>query len=345
MRYVDKKNPVELRKLHDIISGTMPEVDTVIDIMAGCGTIGDYFKDYYRVVANDPHIHAYNLNVSLLTNRSPNLFQNIIAHCDDINSVEELEESFNMLEPVEGFFAKNYSTKYPHGLCYYKYENACKIDAVLEIIDSIAHLLDPLELIILKVSLMESADLISNTATSSDYKFKELSQQALYDFKFKIHLKYKNEDLKFNNLVFNVTAEEFIREDIGIDYNKSVLILDPPTVAKHYSKMYHLAETIMYNDNPELVGKCGIRKSSWESDLSRKSSVLTSLAYIINHSKTKHVILMYPSSGLVSLGELKEMLQNTKYKNIQQFKYVKKKTKRQYLFVLSKKENVFVLSK
>jgi adenine-specific DNA-methyltransferase len=94
--------------------------------------------------------------------------------------------------------------------------------------------------------------------------------------------------------------------DLRID-GLAIAYLDPPYTKDHYSRMYHLHETIYLYDNPEIAGAGLARVGRAPSEFSTKRTAQSALANLLARASMacESVILSYPVYGLIQL-ELSE---------------------------------------
>ena len=80
----------------------------------------------------------------------------------------------------------------------------------------------------------------------------------------------------------------------------SVVYADPPYTADHYSRYYHVLETLILYDFPEVVGKGLYRPDRHVSEFSVKSKVRSSFERLVNAvaQLDADVVISYPDRGL-----------------------------------------------
>ncbi|WP_332912109.1 DNA adenine methylase [Algoriphagus boritolerans] len=90
-------------------------------------------------------------------------------------------------------------------------------------------------------------------------------------------------------------------EDIISDIECDILYLDPPYTQNQYGTQYHLLETLILNDNPNISEITGSRpttpmKSDWSKDI--KTHIL--FDKILAKTKAQHIVFSYSKDGFMS---------------------------------------------
>ena len=99
------------------------------------------------------------------------------------------------------------------------------------------------------------------------------------------------------------------------DIKHDVLYLDPPYNTRQYGPNYHLYETFVRNDNPQLSGKTGLRNWKNESDskFCSKPYCLNFLEEITKSSNASWFFMSYNSDGLLSKDDILKSLSSCGY--------------------------------
>lgn len=110
------------------------------------------------------------------------------------------------------------------------------------------------------------------------------------------------------NQCFNSDAVTLL-EQLGKN-NKSpaVVYADPPYTSDHYSRFYHLYETLLSYDYPPTSGIGRYRSDRFSSDFSIKTKVGSAMEALITQCANlgTHLVLSYPENGL--LDDSKEII-------------------------------------
>ena len=176
-------------------------------------------------------------------------------------------------------------------------------------------------------SLLTSVDKCANTASVYGAFLKHIKNSASRTFEFEL---LPIIDSNKKNIVYNQDANVLINNIEG-----DILYLDPPYNARQYCTNYHVLETIAKYDNPILKGKTGLREYGFQkSKYCSKRTVINEFQQLIKDAKFRYIFLSYNNEGLMSLSQIKEIMQQYgKYElfatNYKRFK-ADKETSRNY---------------
>ena len=87
-----------------------------------------------------------------------------------------------------------------------------------------------------------------------------------------------------------------------------VLYLDPPYNNRQYGANYHVLNTIAKKDNPEIKGVTGMRdyvSSNW----CKKGKVAEEFEELVKNAKFEYILLSYNNEGLMSLEQIKKIME------------------------------------
>src|SRR3989344_5221783 len=207
-RYLGNKYKL-LGFIEDIVSEKCNGFESFSDIFAGTGVVGDRFNEKnIKIISNDILASNYFAIKAFLGTSDINL-----------NSIEEKIALLNSLEPKEDNY---FSTHF--GSTYFTLENARKIGAIRERIETIAS--DENEKSVLIVSLLYAVDKVANTVGHYDAFRKTLD--TVQPMRLLVP-EFSPEDNR-NNEIYQEDANELIKK-ISFD----VLYIDPPYNSRQYS--------------------------------------------------------------------------------------------------------------
>lgn len=265
---------------------------TFCDIFAGTGIVGRTFKtSVKKVISNDIEYYSYVLN------------KNYIENHREIEDKDEFLQELNEL-PLknDGFIFKNYCLGGSGERQYFSDENGEKIDSVRTQIENwyAEKKITSNLYFFLLASLLESADKVANTASVYGAYLKKLKKSA----QKKMVLQPANFELNENeHEVYNCDANELIKKISG-----DILYLDPPYNPRQYGANYHLLNTIAEYKPFVPQGKTGLRKYS-RSKYCSASTVKTEFEELIKNANFKYIFLSYNNEGLMSVDEVKKIMQ------------------------------------
>ena len=284
------------------------------DLFAGTGAVGSYFKRKgFKIVANDIQYYSYVLNRHYIKNHKPLEFKglfNLLSSLKDteINQRQNIVLNYlNNEKGKKGFIYNNYclggTKNKAEQRLYFSDENGSRCDAIRQEIENWKNkkLINDNEYYFLLASLIESIDKNANTASVYGAFLKSLKKTAL-----------KPLILKPAELIINDQEHEVYNEDINSVVKKikgDILYLDPPYNQRQYATNYHILETIAKYDNPEIHGKTGLREYENQKSLyCSKNQVKKSFKDLIMNANVKYIFLSYNNEGLMSAGDIKEIM-------------------------------------
>ena len=316
---------------------------TLFDAFAGTSTIGNYFKNKFKIISNDNLYFCY-VYSNVLLNPIDKKFKKL-----DLNPFEYFNKEESKLK---GFVYENYSTGKSERQ-YFSEENAMRIDFIRTKIEEWFNKekINQNEYFYLIACLLESLSKVSNVAGVYGSYLKIWDSRALKTMKF-----IEVEEFENNNIFENETHNKEI-ENLIEDLKGDILYLDPPYSKNQYSTQYHILETIALYDNPKIYGKTGHREViSKNSNFSKNGLVHIEFEKLIKKADFKHIILSYNSDGLMEKEFIEKVLKRYGKENTYTFKkinyrqYINKRTNVkkehfEYLFYVEKKDKKEILYK
>lgn len=277
------------------------------DLFAGTGVVGSYYKSIgFKVYSNDIQYYSYSIAKHYIEN-------------DDNSIGRELFDYFNSLNPIEGFVYNNYCMGSGSNRNYFTDENGKKCDAIRTELEKMykSKEIDENSYFFYLGSLVNSIDKYANTASVYGAFLKHIKKSA--------QKKFVLEPLKIVNgpkgKVFNDNANNLINKISG-----DILYLDPPYNARQYYSNYHVLESIAKYDNPKLSGLTGLREAGIQkSEYSSKVKVRNAFEHLISNAKFKYIFLSYNNEGLMTLGDIKNIM--SKYGEYSVFSRINKRFK------------------
>jgi len=148
-------------------------------------------------------------------------------------------------------------------------------------------------------ALLEAMSRVSNVAGTHGAFLKKFKKRAL-DF-----LTVRKEKVVFG------TARAITGNLIDVLKNNSfdLIYIDPPYNERQYAPNYHLYESLVLYDDPEIHGKTGLRNDNHQkkSDFCSKNLFSDFLLNILSLANCP-VYLSYSSDGLMSRDEIEELV-------------------------------------
>lgn len=339
MRYIGNKNKI-LNYIEQLIIDKKinKENYTFCDAFSGTATVGNYFKDKFKIIANDNLYTSYVMSNARLN--TPDLkFEKLGKNPFEIFNNEE--------NKLQGFIYKNFS---PGGSerQYFSEENAARIDYIRTKIEKWYNddKITRNEYYYLIACLIESVSKVANVAGVYGSYLKMWDPRAVKPMNF-IHVEQLKKEAIYENEIYNKNIEELINDISG-----DILYLDPPYTKNQYSVQYHLLETISLYDEPLLKGKTGARdNSSKTSKFSKPGEVHIEFEKIIAKAKFKYIILSYSSDGIMSKEYIESVMkrygkpETFEFRKFTYKQYLNSKAEKdekhcEYLFYIEKKEKL-----
>lgn len=298
MRYLGNKT-----KLLDFIKNVITKHDmkgsSFADLFAGTCSVGDYFKDSYKIIANDYMYFSKVISEAKLKNACIPRFKNFV----DKYSMSPFEWLNNRIYyPQENYFIyKNYT---PIGnRMFFTESNAIKIDGIRIEIEEFykSNLLDINEYVFLLASILESVLKVSNTSGTYQAFFKFWESRATKKFMLS-PLEMNSVENIMENEIFNVDTNDLIRKISG-----DIAYIDPPYTTTQYTNSYHILETIAKYDYPEIFGKTGRRVKRELSGYSNKQKALIEFEDLFRQLDFKHIMVSYSNQSIVPIHDLIEL--------------------------------------
>ncbi len=289
VKYIGSK-----RALLDSILRTVsaaPGPGVFLDLFSGTSRVGHALKrEGWRVLANDHNAYAATL-----------------ARCyvqadreDVLDEARKLIREFDSLPGRPGYFTETYCVRSR----FFHPRNGERIDAIREEIARKC-LPEELEAVVL-VSLMEAADRVDSTTGLQMAYLKEWAPRALNPLELRMpDVLPRAKAGKGRALMLD--ALEAARTLEG-----DVAYLDPPYNQHSYLSNYHIWETLVLWDRPEVYGvackrvDCRTRKSPFNS----RKSFIPAFRAVLQELRARAVIISFNNEGFVPRSEMESLLRD-----------------------------------
>lgn len=267
------------------IAQQLPDVRTVLDVFSGTARVGHAFKRLgYEVTANDHNSYAHTL-----------------AQCyvqADANqwraTATELIAELNALPGKPGYFTETFCERSR----FFQPHNGARIDAIRDEIE--ARELSPDLKAIALVSLMEAADRVDSTCGLQMAYLKKWAQRASNVMELRVP-----DLLPGNGAALELDAIEAARRSPC-----DLAYLDPPYNQHKYLGNYHVWESLVRWDKPEVYGVACKRIDCKErsSDFNSKPKIADAMRATLDALRTRHMIVSFNNEGYLSEGLITELL-------------------------------------
>jgi adenine-specific DNA-methyltransferase len=280
------------RALLGLITDTVAQASpggTVLDLFSGTSRVGHALKKRgYRVVANDHNSYAHVLARCY-----------VAADLDDVRTAaESLVREFNGLRGMPGYFTETFCEKSR----FFQPKNGARIDAIREAI--VRKSLPPdLEAVML-VSLMEAADRVDSTTGVQMAYLKQWAPRASNDLALRMP-DVLPRPAGGKCAALNLDAAEAARcSPVDLAY------VDPPYNQHSYLGNYHVWESLVRWDKPEVYGvackraDCRQRRSAFNS----RPRFRDTMAEMLTAIQANVIVVSFSNEGYLDRPEMESLL-------------------------------------
>lgn len=268
---------------------SLPDARTVLDLFSGTSRVGHALKAAgYRVTANDHNAYAATL-----------------ARCyvqadreDVLRDAEKLVREFNALRGSAGYFTETFCVRSR----FFQPKNGERVDAIR---DEIARkgLSPELEAVML-VSLMEAADRVDSTTGVQMAYLKEWAPRAFNDIELRVP------EVLPRSRHGKGTAMQREAIDAARDVEVDVAYVDPPYNQHKYLGNYHVWESLVLWDKPEVYGTACKRIDCRErgSIFNSKPQFAAAFSSLISAIRAKWIIVSFNNEGYLAREDAERLL-------------------------------------
>ncbi|MDE7431771.1 MAG: DNA adenine methylase [Lachnospiraceae bacterium] len=310
------------------------DYENVCDLFAGSATLSGALRNNARVISNDIHSYSSVFASTYLSNYQWDKYPDIQEICgaadertrrfnqyfseyagrfsydreftlDELNTYEQEQRDLINIEGWDVFdqyylFAKNYAGT------YWSYDQCVAIDSYRCIIDRYRD--DPAYYNLLLTCLIYAMAYNSqSTGHYAQYRIPE-NDSSKEDI-----LIYRRKNIKDFFVRKYVELESFLNDNNYYEFEtmalkdteclarlpeKTLVYADPPYCFVHYSRFYHILETMVRYDYPELRFKGRYRTDRYQSDYCIKTEVTDAFCDMFDGVRNSHsdLILSYTNS-------------------------------------------------
>lgn len=276
---------------------------TVIDLMAGTHSVGYALKRQFRIIANDIQAYSQVFGEALLTNTTWSTVADRVE--DDFRNLGGMTAS-------PGWFTETYRDTY-----FSEYQ--C---GEIEMIRSRIEEFSDRDLRSIYLLLLCSAMALCQSSPGHFAQYMPADHprvSALRSMSVMAAFISRSRELVIDltnhgNRVTRTDAFELVRSRDFVEFAGpgAVVYLDPPYTSAQYSRYYHLLETIVLSDEPEVSFKGLYRPDRYQSPFCSAVRVSKSFAEIFANC-AQHgwpIVVSYSSHGLLKINELADLLQD-----------------------------------
>jgi len=267
------------------ITGRAKGRATVLDVFSGTARVGHALKSAGAFVrANDHNAYAHTL-----------------AHCyvqadadRTTAAAERLLCELQATPPAAGWFTETYCER----ARYLHPKNGAKVEAIRERIEALD--LEPDLRAVALVSLMEAADRVDSTTGVQMAYLKSWAPRANNELELRMP-----KIVAGPGAAHGLDALEFVKQHAA-----DVAYLDPPYNQHSYLGNYHVWETLVRWDRPEVYGiackrvDCRARTSPFN----RRREIKQAMADLVEAVDARWIVVSFNNEGYISKDEMIELL-------------------------------------
>ena len=283
IKYLGSKRLL-VRPIVDLIE-SLPGVRYIADLFSGTSRVGHALKEAgYHITANDHNAYAH-----------------ILARCyveADLDAIgrdaKELLNHLAAVPPREGYFTETFCERSR----FFQPKNGARVDAIRDEITRLA-LSPELEAVAL-VALMEAADRVDSTCGVQMAYLKSWARRSYNDLELRMP-----QLLSGPGMAWKLDALDAAKAG-----KWDLVYLDPPYNQHKYRNNYHVWETLVRWDNPEVYGTACKRVDcrEYSSDFNSRRHIGEALAELVHSVQSPNVLVSFNSEGYLGEDELMELL-------------------------------------
>jgi adenine-specific DNA-methyltransferase len=264
-------------------------IHSIVDLFSGTSRVGHYLKGLgYQVFSNDHNAYAATLARCYVQ-----------ADKEEVEKhVKKILDELAFLTPKAGYFTETFCIKSR----FFMPKNGERIDAMRERIQQLS--LDPeLEAVVL-VSLMEAADRVDSTTGVQMAYLKSWAPRASNQIELRIPA-VLSQARHGKGKAYQFDAEEMLSR-----VQADVVYMDPPYNQHKYLGNYHIWESLVLWDKPEVYGTackrmdCKERSSAFNS----KQLAYDAMDNIIQKAKANYIVVSFNNEGYFAKETIESML-------------------------------------
>ena len=343
LKYMGGKREI-LTDIHNALAAMDVKSDTFCDLFAGTSIVAYAMSDEFDIVVNDiqhyseifakcymnDYSHVYDIDESVkiikekvlrhlqldvLWKETDTLKYNEDMSYQDMLRVETIEhEIIKNKEEERGFslFKRCYSGT------YWSYEQCRYIDAIRAVCEQYkGHCLYEAMMASLVYAMSYSSQSTGHFAqyrTLTEKNYQDVLQYRMKNI-FMMFLKKLKElltKLRYPHAHTLRTSSLDYEDCITTLQPGTIVYADPPYSAVHYSRFYHVLETLVRYDNPKVEYKGRYRESRYQSPFDQRTKVKQAFEKLFSRIDQQqcHLLLSYSDNAILPLSELQNITHN-----------------------------------
>ncbi|MGB0953446.1 MAG: DNA adenine methylase [Planctomycetota bacterium] len=269
--------------------GDLCPAGQILDLFSGTSRVGQAFKQAgYAVTANDYNRYAETVARCYVE-------ADLEDHGEELaEQIQELQQS----EPVDGWFTETYCRQSR----FFQEQNGARIEGIRERLETME--LTPERKAILLVALMEAADRVDSTTGVQMAYLKQWAPRASNDLELRVP------ELCPRAVSGKGAAWCLEAQEAAVRFDGDAVYLDPPYNQHSYLGNYHIWETLVRWDRPEVYGiackrvECRERRSAFNS----KPAFADALAELLQALDGHPMLVSFSDEGYLERERLEGLL-------------------------------------
>lgn len=338
LKYMGSKREI-LRYIDQAVEELQADSSCFCDLFSGTAVVSAAFLDKYDIISNDIQqyssvfAHTYSSNIAkevdnnfseIVVNKAKCIANEFYARYpqyqfdySEVRGYEEMADLEKRQQKLKderfdlGFslFAKNYSGT------YWSYEQCVWIDSIRAVAEEYK---DSTGYYVILSALIFAMSYTSQS-TGHFAQYRDVTRHNVDDI-----LLYRKKDIlsifakKLDELILllnttpthsmTVTSLDYL-DCLRIVPENSIIYADPPYSAVHYSRFYHVIETLVRYDHPNLEYKGRYRDDRHQSPFDKRKEVTNAFQLLFKAAdeRKSHLVLSYSDNGLLKFDELLEI--------------------------------------
>jgi adenine-specific DNA-methyltransferase len=284
IKYIGSKRKLISELLQ--VMAALPDVTNVLDLFSGTARVASALRAQgYKVTANDHNRYAFTLASCYVAADRGRDAEVAARHIAELNG----------LPGRPGYFTRTFCEE----ARYFQPKNGARIDAIREAIGQLA--LPPEVESIVLVSLMEAADRVDSTVGLQMAYLKQWAPRSYND----LALRVPELTIGPQGVAHMLDAAACAR--IG---SFDAVYLDPPYNQHKYLNNYHVWESLVRWDKPEVYGVARKRVDcrDYDSAFNSRRRIHAALRELVDALDARFLVVSFNDEGYVSEHELREIL-------------------------------------
>jgi len=312
-RYMGSKYPLLEQICPRILKLVGTREPTLVDLMAGTHAIGVAMQPHLRVVAND--IQEYSAVIGRLLLIHEMTSDSLRSH------VQRFRESYSRFSyNSDHWFVEKYQES------YFSKSQCEEIAAIREHIETVsesgAHDLLLVALMHAMGKCQSSPGHFAQYMPSTHPRIEKLRGMSIFLEMDNWLSGFEPLARAAQNTVLTLNYSDFFKSETWAELpTSSVVYLDPPYSSAQYSRYYHLLETLVKWDDPEIFFKGLYRNDRHQSPFGSERKAVSAFNDIAACTAAKNgssLVISYSNTGLVPIEEIEDIAGNY-YSNVQTF--------------------------